>query len=169
MNIQIERILVAKDLSRQSANVIRYALELGSKFDAKIHVLHVMPTVETSVLNMVSIAMGPDRLAKFSAETEKEMTEKTRQQLDALIAEETEAGDFRLSHTPTVEVHHGDPASMILTVADTIDADMIILGSHSKGILHYTFLGSVARKVLDKTHRTVVIVPPAVGNSNSES
>jgi nucleotide-binding universal stress UspA family protein len=27
--------------------------------------------------------------------------------------------------------------------------------------LHYAFLGSVAEKILRKTHRTVVIVPPA--------
>lgn len=169
MNIQIKRILVAKDLSKQSANVIRYALELGSKFDARIHVLHVIPTMETPVLNMVSLAMGPDRLAQFNAETEKEMTEKTRRQLDALIAEETRQGDFRLSHPPAVEVHHGDPAAMILTVADSIDADMIILGSHSKGVLYYAFLGSVAQKVLHKTHRTVVVLPPTVGNAQPAS
>ena len=40
MSIKIKRILVAKDLSKESSNVIRYALELGSKFDAQVHVLH---------------------------------------------------------------------------------------------------------------------------------
>ena len=53
---------------------------------------------------------------------------------------------------------------MILDVADRLDADMIILGSHTKGRLHYAFLGSVAEKILRKTHRTVVIVPPGVGH-----
>ena len=48
----------------------------------------------------------------------------------------------------------------ILDVADRLDVDMIILGSHSKGRLHYAFLGSVSEKILRKTHRTVVIVPP---------
>jgi nucleotide-binding universal stress UspA family protein len=50
---------------------------------------------------------------------------------------------------------------VILSVADRLDVDMIILGSHSKGKLHYAFLGSAAEKILRKTHRTVVIVPPA--------
>jgi nucleotide-binding universal stress UspA family protein len=65
-----------------------------------------------------------------------------------------------IAHPPRVEVHHGDPASMILGVADRLDVDMIVLGSHSKGKLHYAFLGSVAEKILRKTHRVVVIVPP---------
>jgi nucleotide-binding universal stress UspA family protein len=57
-------------------------------------------------------------------------------------------------------VHHGDAAPTILSVADRLDVDMIILGSHSKGRLHYAFLGSVSEKILRKTHRTVVVVPP---------
>jgi nucleotide-binding universal stress UspA family protein len=160
MSIQVKRILVAKDLSKESSNVIRYALELGSKFDAEIHVLHVMPTVDHAVLNMVAISMGPDRLAELNAMNEKDLGEQTRRQLNLILEEETRRGDVQLSKPPQIEVHHGEAAPMILEVADRLDADMIILGSHTKGKLHYAFLGSVAEKILRKTHRTVVIVPP---------
>ena len=160
MTFQIKRILVAKDLSKESSNVIRYALELGSKFDAEVHILHVMPTVDHAVLNMVAISMGPDKLAELNAMNEKDLGEKTRSQLNAILEEETRQGDVQLSTPPQVEVHHGEAAPMILQVADRLDADMIILGSHTKGKLHYAFLGSVAEKILRKTHRTVVIVPP---------
>ena len=160
MSIQIKKILVAKDLSKESSNVIRYALELGGKFDAEIHVLHVMPTVDHAVLNMVAISMGPDKLAELNVMNEKELGEKTRQQLNAILEEETRRGEVQLSTPPQIEVHHGEAAPMILEVADRLDADMIILGSHTKGKLHYAFLGSVAEKILRKTHRTVVIVPP---------
>ncbi len=163
MSIQVKRILVAKDLSKESANVIRYALELGNKFDAEIHILHVMPTVDHAVLNMVAISMGPDKLAALNAMNEKDLAERTKEQLNAILDDETRAGDVSLSKPPQVEVHHGEAAPMILQVADRLDVDMIILGSHSKGKLHYAFLGSVAEKVLRKTNRTVVIVPPAVG------
>ena len=67
MSISIKNILVAKDLSKESSNVIRYALELGAKFDARVHILHVMPTVDQAVLNMVAISMGADKLAKLNA------------------------------------------------------------------------------------------------------
>jgi len=36
---------------------------------------------------------------------------------------------------------------------------MIILGTHGKGFLKQTFLGSVARSVLDRAKRPVFIVP----------
>lgn len=164
MSIQVKRILVATDLSEESTNVIRYALELGSKFDAQIHILHVMPTVDHAVLNMVAISMGPDRLAELNAMNEKNLAEQTKAKLDELLHDENQLRDVQLSKQPLVEVHHGEPAPMILQVADQLDADMIILGSHSKGKLHYAFLGSVAEKILHKSHRTVVIVPPAVGH-----
>ncbi len=162
MGIDIKTILVAKDMSKESSNVIRYALELCSKFHAQIHVLHVMPTVDSSVLNMVALSMGADKLAKFNSMNESEMASLTREQLHKIIETEAELIEEEIQHPPKVEVHHGDAAPMILDVSDRIEADMIILGSHSKGKLHYAFLGSVAEKILRKTHRAVVIVPPQI-------
>jgi nucleotide-binding universal stress UspA family protein len=160
LSIKLKKILVAKDLSKESSNVVRYALELGCKFHAQVYVLHVMPTVDSSVLNMVALTMGADKLAKFNAKNEADLAEKTREQLHNIIASETELMKEEIVHPPKIEVHHGDAAPMILSVADRLDVDMVILGSHSKGKLHYAFLGSVAEKILRKTHRTVVIVPP---------
>ncbi len=163
MNIKLKKILVAKDLSQESSNVIRYALEIGCKFHAQVHVLHVMPTVDASVLNMVALTMGADKLAKLNKANEAEMAAQTRKQLEAIIQTEEELIEEDLLHPPEIEVHHGEPAPLILSTADRLDVDMIILGSHSKGKLRYAFLGSVAEKVLRKTNRTVTIVPPHVG------
>jgi len=163
MSISLKNILVAKDLSKESSNVIRYALELGSKFHAQVHVLHVMPTVDSAVLNMVALTMGADKLAQLNATNEAELAEKTNKQLQKIIQEETELMKENIIHPPKIEVHHGEPAPMILSTADRLDVDMIVLGSHSKGKLHYAFLGSVAEKILRKTNRAVTIVPPHVG------
>ena len=158
--MKLEKILVARDLSKQSSKVVRYALELAAKFHAQVYVLHVMPTVDSSVLNMVALTMGADKLAKLNAQNEAEVAEKTRQQLHDIIKTEAALMNEELLHPPQVEVHHGEPVPMILEVAEHLDVDMIIIGSHSKGKLHYAFLGSVATKVLDKSTRPVVMVPP---------
>ncbi len=163
MEMQIRKILVARDLSKESSRVIRYALELGCKFHAQVHVLHVMPTVDSSVLNMVALTMGADNLAKFNAMNESELAKKTKEQLNEIIRQEAELIEEEILHPPQVEVHHGEAAPTILDVADRLDVDMIVLGSHSKGKLHYAFLGSVAEKILRKTHRVVTIIPPHVG------
>ncbi len=164
MSISLKTILVAKDLSPESSNVIRYAIELGLKFHAQVHILHVIPTVDRAVLNMVAISMGADKLAVLNAENEASLTAETRQQLNAALKGETELLEEALKHPPIVEVHHGEPVETILTTADHLDADLIILGSHSKGRLHYAFLGSVAEKILRKSQRAVFIVPPLVGH-----
>src|SRR6056297_3129246 len=102
MSLQIKRILIARDLTEESSNVIRYGLELGSKFDARIHLLHVMPTVDTSVLNMVALVMGPDKLAQLNAANEQSIADQTREQLDVILREETERSDVRLKHSPEI-------------------------------------------------------------------
>lgn len=163
MSIILKKVLVAKDLSKESSNVIRYALQLGAKFHAQVYVLHIMPTVDSSVLNMVALTMGADKLAKLNKQNEAELAEQTKEQLHKIIQQEADLIDEEVTQPPIVEVHHGDAAPMILEVADRLDVDMIVLGSHSKGKLHYAFLGSVAEKVLRKTHRAVTIVPPHVG------
>lgn len=163
MSINLKKVLVAKDLSKESSNVIRYALQLGAKFHAQVYVLHIMPTVDASVLNMVALTMGADKLAKLNKQNEAELAEQTKEQLHKIIQDEADLIEEEVKHPPIVEVHHGDAAPMILEVADRLDVDMIVLGSHSKGKLHYAFLGSVAEKVLRKTHRAVTIVPPHVG------
>jgi len=162
MSLEIKNILVARDMSKESSKVIRYALELGCKFHAQVHVLHVMPTVDPAVLNYVALSMGADKLAKLNAANESALAKETLEQLHKIIQEETALMDEQIVHPPKIEVHHGEPVPMILSVADRLDVDMIVLGSHSKGRLHYAFLGSVSDKVLHKTHRTVVIVPPQV-------
>lgn len=160
MEVKMKNILVARDLGKDSARVIRYALELGVKFHAQIHVLHVMPTVDASVMNMVALAMGADKLEKYNKDNEAELAAQTSRQLHKIIEEERELMEEDVAHPVKVEVHHGEPVPMILTIADQLDADMIVIGSHSKGALEYAFLGSVAEKILRKSHRPVLIVPP---------
>ncbi|MBU0908678.1 MAG: universal stress protein [Proteobacteria bacterium] len=56
-------------------------------------------------------------------------------------------------------VKHGHPAAVILQVADQLHADVIVMGTHGKGALEYTFLGSVAKRVVRKSRVPVLLVP----------
>jgi nucleotide-binding universal stress UspA family protein len=47
----------------------------------------------------------------------------------------------------------------ILTTAEEEGCDLIVLGSHGKGFLEHTFLGSVSRMVLDRTRKPVFTIP----------
>jgi nucleotide-binding universal stress UspA family protein len=56
-------------------------------------------------------------------------------------------------------VLEGFPAEVILREADKLNCDMIVMGSHGKGIISQTFLGSVTKRVLRRTRKPVFIVP----------
>jgi nucleotide-binding universal stress UspA family protein len=56
-------------------------------------------------------------------------------------------------------VQVGYPPEEILKTADEERCDLIVLGSHGKGFLRQTFLGSVSGAVLTRTRKPVFIVP----------
>jgi nucleotide-binding universal stress UspA family protein len=60
----------------------------------------------------------------------------------------------------------GHPVEEILKVVDEEGCDVIVLGTHSKGFLEQTFLGSVSSSVLLRTRKPVFIVPLPSKNTN---
>ena len=52
---------------------------------------------------------------------------------------------------------HGDPVEAILEIADQVDADLIVLGSHERSLIEHTLGMSVSGGVTRKTHRDVLI------------
>ena len=53
----------------------------------------------------------------------------------------------------------GYPVEEILKTADDEGCDMIVLGTHGKGFLRQTFLGSVAGSVLARARKPVFVIP----------
>jgi nucleotide-binding universal stress UspA family protein len=56
-------------------------------------------------------------------------------------------------------VPRGHPPEEILNAADEEGCDVIVLGTHGKGFLAHTFLGSVSNAVLHRTRKPVFIIP----------
>lgn len=57
----------------------------------------------------------------------------------------------------TVETRTGNAVLQICHLADEVDADLILMGSHGRGAWERTFIGSVSRGVLNHTHRPVLV------------
>ena len=62
-------------------------------------------------------------------------------------------------------VSTGHAAEEILSTADEKECDLIVLGTHGKGFLAHTFLGSVASAVLHRTRKPVFIIPLPSSNT----
>lgn len=67
----------------------------------------------------------------------------------------------RLAAVGTVEteVRDGEPAAVLATVADEIDADEIVIGAHSGNPEATAELGSSAQALLETASRPVAVVP----------
>ncbi|WP_305042297.1 universal stress protein [Geoalkalibacter sp.] len=152
-------ILYATDLSRNAAHAFRHAAALARRFDAQLCVLHVLPDVEPAVLNYVATVMGEERLADMELDHKAEVLDEIRQRVERFAHEELGDHPEERPRIGEIRVRHGNPVARILSEADELDADLIVLGSHGKGRLHYTFLGSVAEKVLHRAKRPVLVVP----------
>ncbi|TYO98500.1 nucleotide-binding universal stress UspA family protein [Geothermobacter ehrlichii] len=153
------RILYTTDLSSNSALAFRHAVSLARVYDAEINILHVMPALDSAMENYLAAAMGEEAFAALEDRNREELTVTIRQRLERFAAEELNDHPEDLKRVVGIEVHYGRPAATILAAADRLDPDLIVCGTHGKGLVEHTFLGSVAEKVLRKSVRPVLVVP----------
>ena len=145
---KIKKILYATDLSKNSAYVLRYAINSAKRNDAEIVILHVIDVIDTTTYNFMSAHLGAKLLAEKVKEREGYAEDRIKKRLNAFYdkvhAENLEFVEPKVS----IEICRGYPAEETLKTADKLNCDMIIMGTHGKGSIDHTFLGSMAKKVL---------------------
>lgn len=80
-----------------------------------------------------------------------------RRQLDEDLGEVVRPLEGR-GWTVDSRVVDGRPASVIMAVADEIDADLIVMGSRGRGAMRAMLLGSVSAEVAGNAERSVLVV-----------
>ena len=68
------------------------------------------------------------------------------------------ADDARLNHRIEI-VEDGDADEVILSVADEVDAQLIVLGTHGHGFAPLLEIGSTAAEVMRHANVSVLVVP----------
>jgi nucleotide-binding universal stress UspA family protein len=161
----IRTVLHATDLSKNSAYVFRYAITTAKKHDAKIHIINVFETSPS-----VEAALTPHMYSENTQYLKKERVEEVinliRERCQEFAKRELVDQPDTLDRVASIIVVSGDPTQMILQQADKLNADVIIMGKHSKGIIGHAFMGSVAEKVLHRSRRPVYIIPLPSGEQD---
>ena len=152
-------ILVATDLTPNSVQAFKHAVMMARRNKAKIHMIHVVPEVDASMRSYISAMMVKGSLDKFEHDNEEAARMEIENRLKQFAKDELADHPEDLDRVASIEVPHGNPVAKILTKADEIDADVIVMGSHGKGQMEYAFLGSTSEKVLRKSKRPVFIIP----------
>ncbi len=152
-------ILVTSDFTPNSDHAFKHAIMLARQNNAKIHLLHVIQQVESSVRGYISSVVGESRLSEFEKNNYLKAQIELKKELNDFAEKELKNYPHDLARFAGSRVVIGQPVPLILSVADELNADVIVMGTHGKGIIEHAFLGSVAEKVLRKANRPVFTIP----------
>lgn len=131
-------VLVPTDFSECATRALDYACELAQKLDATVHLVHSFGPASPE-MNIVLTASMVETLRSGAV-----------QALETLAAGRP---DVRFGNLAVVR---GDPRDSILDVAQTLRADLIVMGTHGRRGFARVVLGSVAEHVLRRADCPVV-------------
>ena len=154
-----KKILVTTDLTPNSEFAFKHAVMLGRRNDAKIYLYHVLPNVDSSMRGYLSTMVGENKMQEFEKNNMEAAKKKLKQELDDFAKKELADFPEDLARFAGAEIVIGDPCIKILEAANRLDVDLIVMGTHGKGVIEHAFLGSVAEKVLKKSTRPVFVIP----------
>ena len=154
-----DKILVTTDFTENSDHAFRHAVMLARQNDAKIYLLHVLPLVDSSMRSYLSSVLGENKLEELEDSNMEKARISMTKELDEFAKTELKDYPEDYARFAGAEVAAGHPVVKILEIADRLDADVVVMGTHGKGPLEHVFLGSTAEKVLKKSPRPVFVIP----------
>lgn len=154
-----QTVLYASNLEATTQKVFRHALGVAQHYNAKLHVIHVIPDIEISHQQYAAAMLGEQRFKELTDKHHKELIDKLRSDLRNFAEAETHGHPESFKALASIELLQGNPAERILHRADELGADLLVFGTHPQRESSFDFLGSVVKRVLRRTRRPVLIVP----------
>ncbi|ADY00803.1 MAG: universal stress protein [Vulcanisaeta sp.] len=140
----ITKILVGFDGSKAGEKALDYAINIAKTFNAKLYILHVIEEGK--------IAVAPDS-SMYPALIET----MERQGRDLLSKAVDRAKSLGVNAEGLLEVGT-DAADTIISIANNLNVDLIIVGSRGlKGLTRF-LLGSVSEKVVRYANKPVLVI-----------
>jgi len=155
----IQKILYATDLSTNSAYAFSYAINMALKYHAGIIILHAFEPLRLTPPNLMTSYLTMEESREIIEERIAEARMRIEKRIKLCSDNEFKGDDTINDSIESIEVIEGYPAEEIIKMADDKNCDAIIMGTHGKGILMQTFLGSITKKVLRRVRKPVFIIP----------
>jgi nucleotide-binding universal stress UspA family protein len=143
-----QKILVATDLSEPSQSAVVQAASLAQKNGAELHILYCLDVMPSPAMGLtvpfggVPIIPPPELI--------EQMRTGAKTGLDELVT--------RLGIQAQTRVVEGEAASTIVRTAESIGADLLVVGTHGRTGLARIALGSVTEKVVRAAKSSVLVV-----------
>jgi nucleotide-binding universal stress UspA family protein len=151
---------VPVDKSEHAVHALRWAGELSRRYGIQVTAIHVVSaTIASSVLAAASIVSGAPPIDPPTHVASAEISDRW---LESAVA----AGVPR--ERATSEVTFGQPTREILSAAERLGVDLIVIGRRGEGNIRRAVLGSVVDGVLRGSTCPVLVVPESIQLGASE-
>jgi nucleotide-binding universal stress UspA family protein len=140
----MKKILIATDGSGSAQEAVGVGVELAAEHAAEVTFIHVLPADDY----LVAGRLGPALPKPHKVDMDES---------EVALREAADAADA-VGISYALERISGDTVDEIVTAADSMDADLIVIGSRGRGPMTAALLGSVSQGVLSESRRPVLIV-----------
>ena len=135
--IQIKRILVPTDFSESADHALTYGVSFAREYEAELILVHVVETL--------TVGYASDLFPVPMAEVFDEISGYAKAEIGKHAAAVREKGI-----AVREMVMQGKPSAEITRIAKEECVDIIVLGTHGKGMLDQALFGSTAERVIRK-------------------
>jgi universal stress protein A len=142
------RILLATDFSDPARGAVSVACWMAKQHHAELHIVHVIaptPVLVPSPETVPPAVLAPDQ---------KEIV-RARARMDALAQEVFPA----LAAPPVTCLLTGVPHQAIAQYARDLQIDLVVIGTHGRGLITRLFIGSMSKSILENSPCPVLLVP----------
>ena len=139
------QILFPVDFTGSSVTLVPYVLDVAAKYDADIHVVHVVAEVGSDLY------VGGEAMVSFL----NEIRESAQNMMDEFLTQ-------HFPNNPKVigRVLEGDPVDKILEYVKEKDIKLIVMSTHGRKGLDRIVFGSVAENIVRSSSIPVMTVNP---------
>ena len=155
---QIRKILYATDLSPNARYAFGYAVSLAERYGAMITILHVVEEVPEGAKGFVYGVIGEDRWEELKHGKEVEVLETIKTRLLEFCGDVSEELPSCRSCVEEISTKIGYPVNEILTMMETGEFDILVIGSHGHGMIADTMIGSTARRIVRRCTKPVLVI-----------
>jgi nucleotide-binding universal stress UspA family protein len=151
----MKKVLIALDYNSTAQKVAEQGYALAKSMNAQITLLHVISDAAYYSSDIYSPLMGYDSFTDIKFIETASVEELREAALDYLDKSQQHLNDTTIQ----TAVKEGDFGEQILETATEINADIIVMGTHSRRGLEKILVGSVAEKVLRHSTIPLFIIP----------
>jgi len=146
--IKLKKVLVPTDFSESAKHAFIYGVSFAREYQAELVLLHVVENL--------TVGYASDLFPVPMAEVFQEISGYAKTEL-AKLADEARQKGIAVSEL----VAQGKPSAEIIRYAAENDVDMIVLGTHGKGMLDQALFGSTTERVVRRAPCPVLTVRTA--------